>query len=141
MAIYDEVDILLSTDGDLNVSANGDLQMAEPSGVVAQDIMFRARTDWDDFDPHPKLGADLQRLIGEPNNKEAGVRAEELFYSSLTKGGRFDPADLRLKAVPVSMERVVLYAFVNALNYDATLITMAVLDYEAGIINTSGGGE
>lgn len=139
MAVYDEIDILLSTDGDLRVTANGDLQMAEPSGVVIQDIMFRARTDWDDFDPHPKIGADLQRLIGEPNSKEAGTTAEELLFSSLTKDGRFDTMDLRIKSVPISMDRIVIYTFINASNYDSALITMPVLDYQLGIINTSGG--
>ena len=141
MAVYDEVDILMSPSGDLTVAQNGDFQMAAPSGVVAQDIMFRARTDWDDFDPHPKLGADLQSLIGEPNTRESATQAENKLLESLTKDGRMDTLDLKIKAVPISLERIVMYTFVNASNFDTNVFTAAVLDYESGIINSPGGGQ
>jgi len=139
MGLYIETDILVSASGDLTIAPNGDFQMAAPSGVLSQDIAFRARTDWDDFEPHPKLGANLQSLIGEPNTKEAGMEAEKKLFNSLTIGGMVNPVDLRVKAVPISAERIALYSFVNATNYNSNIFDVAVFDYGEGIINALGG--
>jgi len=79
MAIYIDTDILVTASGDLTVAPNGDFMIAEPSGVLTQDIAFRARTDWNDFEPHQRLGANLQSLIGETNTKERGGEADNFF--------------------------------------------------------------
>ncbi len=135
MGIYTNIDILVTASGDLTVAPNGDLQMASPSGVLAQDITFRARTDWNDFEPHPKLGANLQSLIGQNNTRETGKEAERLLLSSLTIGGMISAVDLRVKAVPLSNERIALYSFVNAANYKSNIFDVAIFDYGNGIIN------
>ena len=139
MATYNEIDITMSPDGDLVLDSRKDLRMAAPSGVVKQDITFRARTEYDDFTPHPDIGADLPSLVGEPNSKENALMAEEKLFTSLTKDNRFNHNDIRVKAVPISMNSIVLYTFVNASNYNTNLFVASVLDYENGITNTSGG--
>ena len=139
MAIYIDKDILVTASGDLTIAADGDFKIAEPSGVLSQDVAFRARTDWNDFEPHPRLGANLQSLIGEPNTKEIGAQAENLLFNSLTMGGMVDPNDLRIKAVPISAERIALYSFVNATNYKSNIFDVAIFDYGEGIVNALGG--
>jgi len=141
MAIYDHIDIETTPEYDFNLSSSKDLKMAEPSGCLKQDIMFRARTDLNDFVPHPDIGADLQRFIGEINNRENAVKAEARLYDSLTKDGRILSSDLRVKAVPINRDSIALYCFVNASNYDTNVFTAAVLSYENGILNTPGGGQ
>jgi len=141
MAIYDQIDIETSPSGDFVLSSSKDLKMAAPSGCLKQDIMFRARTDLNDFVPHPDIGADLQRFIGEINNRETAVGAENRLFDSLTKDGRMLRSDLRVKAVPISADRIAIYTFVNASNFDTNVFTAAVLDYENGILNTPGGGQ
>ena len=141
MAIYDHIDIETSPSGDFVLSPSKDFQMAAPSGCLKQDIMFRARTDLNDFVPHPDIGADLQRFIGEQNTRETGIAAEDRLFDSLTKDGRVARTDLRVKGVPLSMHRIALYTFVNASNHDINIFTAAVLDYENGILNTPGGGQ
>lgn len=141
MAIYNEIDIQVSASGDLVVGANKDFQMAEPSGCLQQDIAFRARTDKDDFEPHPDIGADLQSLIGEQNTRENAGIAERKLFDSLTKDGRIERQDLVVKGVPIAMNTVAVYTFVNASNYDVDIFTAAILDYREGISNTPGGGQ
>ena len=141
MAIYDHIDIETSSSGDLVLSSSKDLKMAAPSGCLKQDIMFRARTDLNDFGPHPNIGADLQRFIGETNNRENASKAEDRLYDSLTKDGRIISNDVRVKAVPINADSIAMYTFVNASNFDTKVFTAAVLSYENGILNTPGGGQ
>ena len=141
MGVYTNTDILVSASGDLAIGSNGDFQMATPSGVLIQDMAFRARTDWDDFEPHPKLGANLQELIGEPNDRYTGGKAEDMLRSSFTQGNMIYPLDLRVKAVPISNEKIALYGFVDATNYKSNVFHVAIFDYGDGIINALGGEE
>lgn len=135
MSVYDEVDIEATPNYDILLSASKDLKMAAASGCLKQDIMFRARTDLNDFVPHMDLGADLQRFIGEPNTRENARLAENRLFDSLTKDARVGVNDLRVKAVPISNESIAMYTFVNTSNYDINIITATVLDFENGIQN------
>jgi len=136
MAIYDSIDIEASPSYDLVLSSSKDLKMSAASGCLKQDIMFRARTDLNDFVPHPGIGADLQRFIGEPNTRENAKKAEERLYNSLTKDSRVFSSDLRIRAVPIARDRVAIYTFVNASNFEVSSSVAVILDYEGGILNT-----
>ena len=140
MGSYNEIDIEVSPSGDLVIDSDKDLKLAKPSGVLLQDIVFRARTEDLDFEPHPHVGADLQVLVGEPNTKANAETAEDKLLRSLTKDGRIIPNDVRVKAVPISLSEIALYTFVNSSNYNSKLFTTAVLNYTDGI-NVPGGGQ
>lgn len=113
MITYSEVDIQVSPSGDLTVAANGDFLLADPSGVLKQDIAFRLKTDFNDFRPHPDIGADMSSLIGEQNNRTTAQRGEEKIVYSLTKDGRIGGADLMVKAVPINLDNIVYYVFIR----------------------------
>lgn len=140
MGSYNEIDIEVSPSGDLVIDSDMDLKLAKPSGVLKQDIAFRARTEDLDFEPHPHIGADLQSLVGEPNTKESALSAEDKLLRSLTKDGRIIANDVSIKAVPINNDEIVLYTFINSSNYDSKLFTTAVLNYTNGI-NVPGGGQ
>ena len=139
MAQYDEIDILVDASGDLVLDSSKNFKFASARETLQQDVMFRARTDFNDFEPHPEVGADLQSLLGEPNSRESAVLGEKKLFTSLTKDGRIIPQDLRVKSVPISMSRIAMYTFINSSNEDINVFTAAVLDYEGGILNTPGG--
>ena len=141
MAQYDEIDILVDASGDLVLDSGKNFKFATPRETLQQDIAFRALTEFDDFEPHPDVGADLQALLGEPNSREAAESAEKKLFTSLTKDGRIIQQDLRVKAVPIGMNTIAIYTFVNSSNEDINAFTAAVLDYENGILNTPGGGQ
>lgn len=113
MITYSEVDIKVSPSGDLTIAANGDFALADPSGVLKQDIAFRLKTDFNDFRPHPDIGADLSSLIGEQNTRITAQRGEEKIVYSLTKDGRVAGIDLMVKAVPLSLYNLAYYVFVR----------------------------
>jgi hypothetical protein len=113
MIIYSEIDIKVSPSGDMTLGANKDFELANPSGVLKQDIAFRLRTDYNDFTPHPDIGADLNSLIGEPNTRETASNGELRIINSLTKDGRVAASDLLVKAVPISLYNLVYYVFVR----------------------------
>lgn len=141
MAQYNEIDILVDASGDLVLDSGKNFKFATARETLQQDVMFRARTEFDDFEPYPKVGADLQSLIGEPNSRENAATGEKKLFTSLTKDGRIIPEDLRVKAVPIDMNSIAMYTFVNSSNEDVNVFTAVVLNYEAGISNTAGGGE
>ena len=141
MAQYDEIDILVDASGDLVLDSGKNFKFATPGETLQQDIAFRALTEFDDFEPHPDVGADLRALLGEPNSREAAESAEKKLFTSLTKDGRIIQQDLRVKAVPIGMNTIAIYTFVNSSNEDINAFTAAVLDYENGILNTPGGGQ
>ena len=141
MAQYTEIDILVDASGDLVLNSSKNFKFATARETLQQDIAFRARTEFNDFEPNPKVGADLQSLLGEPNSRENAAMGERKLFTSLTKDGRIIPEDLKIKAVPISMNSIAMYTFVNSSNDDVNVFTAAVLDYENGILNTSGGGE
>jgi hypothetical protein len=113
MITYTERDINVSASGDLVLAANGDLSLAEPSGVLKQDISFRVKTDYNDFSPHPDVGADLGSLIGEVNNLQTATIGEKKIIRSLTKDGRIASRDLIVKSMPISLDNVVYYIFIK----------------------------
>lgn len=141
MAQYNEIDILVDASGDMVIDSSKNFKFATSRETLQQDIAFRARTEYNDFEPHPDVGADLQSLIGEPNTRESAQEGERKLFVSLTKDGRIMPQDLRVKATPIGIYQLALYTFVNSSNDDINAFTAAVLDYENGILNTPGGGQ
>lgn len=141
MAQYTEIDILVDPSGDLTLDSSKNFKFATSRETLQQDIAFRARTEFNDFEPHPDVGAGLQALIGEPNTRETAVLGEKKLFKSLTKDGRILPQDLRVKGTPIGIYQIALYTFVNSSNEDVNVFTAAVLDYENGILNTPGGGQ
>lgn len=113
MSIYNKIDIAVTPSGDLSLSSTGDFDLVLASGVLKQDITFRVRTNYMEFSPHPGLGADLDSLIGEPNTRENAKIGELKIIHSLTDDTMIRKNDLYVKGMPISLEKIVYYIFVN----------------------------
>jgi phage baseplate assembly protein W len=113
MGIYNEVDISVSPSGDLRLGSNKDFILVSASGVLKQDVAFRLRTNPGEFIPHPELGAGLDDLIGEPNDRRTAKIGESKIIHSLVYDTRITNIDLMVRAVPISLESVVFYVFIN----------------------------
>jgi hypothetical protein len=112
MSLYNEVDLYVTPSGDLDLTGHN-LRMTAASGVLRQDIAFRLRTNYDDFTPHPEVGADLDELIGEPNTREVATLGSSKITHSLTRDGMVRNIDLYVRGVPISNEDLAYYVFVN----------------------------
>jgi hypothetical protein len=113
MGIYNDLDISVSASGDLTIQANGDFKTVVGSSVLKQDITFRVRSNPGDFYPHPELGAGLDEIIGEPNDRNTCAIGERKIAHSLTNDGMIKSIDLAVKGVPIALDQVVYYLFVN----------------------------
>jgi len=138
MGFYNETDIKVTASGDLELGSNNDFVYVASSGVLQQDIAFRLRTDYNDFVPHPEIGADLSSLIGEPNTRATTKLGESKIIHSLTYDGRIRSNDLYLRGVPIALEKVVYYVFVNDGIEQLNVTPDVIFDMIDGMTNTPG---
>ena len=138
MGTYNDIDIQVTPSGDIALGSNKDLVMIATSGVLKQDITFRLRTDYNDFSPHPEIGADLVELIGEPNTRPVSKLGESKIVHSLTYDGMVRNLDLYVRGVPVSSEKIVYYVFVNDGIEQLNVTPDVVFDMMRGTTNTPG---
>ena len=113
MPIYNEVDIAVTASGDLTLSSNYDFALTQGSGVLKQDIAFRLRTNPGEFIPHTDLGAGMDDIIGEPNNRQTCKVGESKIITSLINDGMVGNSDLYVRGVPIALDKIVYYTFVN----------------------------
>lgn len=138
MSLYNETDIAVTPSGDLSLDSTGGFPIIVGSGVLQQDIAFRLRTDYDDFTPHPEIGADLVELIGEPNTREVVKFGETKIIHSLTHDARIRNVDLYVRGVPVALEKVIYYVFVNDGIEQINVTPSVVFNMMTGLTNIPG---
>jgi len=138
MAFYDKVDIKVSPSGDLSLDSNKDFLLTTASGVLKQDITFRLRTNYREFIPHPEISANLDEIIGEPNNRYTAKIGEGKIINSLTQDGMVAKGDLYVKAVPLSLDKIAYYIFVQDGTDQLNVTPDIVFDMERGTINIPG---
>lgn len=94
------MDLLLSSDGDL-VVADGALSLTPtPAQEKSQMVMSRVKTSNPDWFHHPRIGADLEELYGEPCTRETAQKGIDQITTSLTYDGYFLPSQVQVEAVP-----------------------------------------
>lgn len=85
MAYYFEEDISTNFQGDLNLTANGDLKLANPVETRSAVANFLLRTDNGDYAPDPLLGCNLGSFVGRLSNAESLEEMESSILRSLTE--------------------------------------------------------
>jgi hypothetical protein len=138
MATYHEVDLLVTPSGDIMLSSNRELAMANGSGVLKQDIAFRLRTNPGEFVPHLDVGAGLEELIGEPNTRTTTKIGESKITRSLIYDGMVRNMDLYVRGVPISQEATVFYTFVNNGDGQWNVTPDVVFNAMSGLTNLPG---
>lgn len=138
MGFYNETDIRVTASGDLSIDASQDLDLITGSGVLQQDIAFRLRTNYDEFTPHPDVGADLDELIGEPNTREVTKVGQQKIIRSLTHDNRIRNLDLYVRGVPIATDKTVYYVFVNNGTTKLNVTPDVIFDMINGMTNTPG---
>ena len=138
MSTYNEIDIQVTPSGDLSLSSDGGFALISASGVLKQDVTFRVRTNRDEFEPHPDVGADLDEIIGEPNTREtAGIGNRKIQYS-LTSDGMVRDRDLSIRGVPIALDKVVYYVFIRNGTEQLNVTPDVVFSASNGLVNIPG---
>lgn len=107
------VDLKVDEDGDLVVGDNGDLALATPVETIVQDIIFRIRTQHNDYELDPLIGANINIFLGEPNTRRNGDLIKEQVYHALTRDNRLRRPQFNVEVVPVGMDTVLILVIIT----------------------------
>lgn len=138
------IDLEVDDDGDLVIDSSMDLKVATALRTVAQDVVFRIRTEVGDFKPHPTLGSNAITMKGEPNTRYNGDLLQQMIVRSLTYDGRFHPNEFTVDVVPVSEDEVAIFVIFPAI-FDSSGSTTSTLslsfsfNYDSGTIEAIAG--
>lgn len=101
-------DILLTSDGDLNLLPNGDIETVDNGDALAQHVMVCLRTYLNDASTFPGIGSIIEDFIGQPNTREVGTALENEVRRAILTSSIFDASVLRVTAVPISTQQMLL---------------------------------
>lgn len=134
MARYDGTDLRLTEDGDL-VIERGDLSTVTKQEFVKQTARNRIKTsdpDWYDY-IIDEIGANLEDLLGRPNNPETARLGIEKIGEALTKDGLVDTDDIYIKPVPVGRYVIGFFIFIRVDDVGQPLFFEVLFNLDTGL--------
>lgn len=104
-------DFYWTLDGDFALGADGDLRDTsfDPLRSTWQEMRTRVRSSTKDWAPWPSLGANLDELIGSPNNRITAEEGKTKIISALTMNGFMKKEQLNIRYVPITENRLVYF--------------------------------
>lgn len=137
MANYDTLDLDWSWDGDFYIGEDGDIKTNDDDLVrsLENEIQTVLKSEFDDWESHPTLGANLSDFRGEPNTRETGRAIEERVISRLTSINLVKAEDIAVRVTPTSSSQVMIAISVravptpsNRLNLGERILTTLLYD-------------
>lgn len=136
------IDMEVDDDGDLVVSEQGDIKIADSRRTTLQDIMFRVRTIIGDYVPDRLLGSNIATMYGAQNTRHNGELIRTMVRRSLLFDARFSSHEIMVDVTPISQESVLVIIMVNGMFPDVEdtepLLVKFELNYETGTIDVIG---
>jgi hypothetical protein len=108
MRAYRVKDLKWSWSGDLFISDSGDLQSTQDGSLESfiQEVQTRVRSDLEDWEMTPHLGASLTELVGEPNEPKVAEEGKVRILSALTRDAFCDIGYIKIRYMPVSASQI-----------------------------------
>jgi hypothetical protein len=102
------VDLYWTLDGDLAISETGDLKDTsfDMYRSIWQEMRTRCRSSFRDWALHPTLGANIDEIIGNPNNRITAEEGKARIIAALTQGGFISRNLIRVRYLPVGRHRL-----------------------------------
>ena len=108
-------DLYFRETGDLALGSDGDFAMVDsPWRNYSQQAYIRLKTAIGDYQLYPGLGADLERLIGEPNTEKTGELGKMMIFKALTRDSSLAGMAIDIKAIPVSYNAIRFDVYMTA---------------------------
>lgn len=107
MAVYTAVDLASNFSGDLCLSDNGDIAIANSIDTYKAAANFVLRTDYGDYAPNENVGSNLGNYIGENNTPEIHEKMEVGVKQALINE-LFDKTDVSVDAVPLDVNEALV---------------------------------
>jgi len=101
-------DLYWTLDGDLSLGKSGDLKDTsfDVFRSLWQECRTRTRSSFRDWALHPSLGANLDELLGEINNKATAEEGKTRIINALTQGGFLPKEAIRVRYLPIGRHRL-----------------------------------
>lgn len=106
-------DLYFSEAGDIGVSNNGDLATTSSHvNLLEQNARIRLATRKSDFQPYPRFGADMQRMIGLPNTPQTARFGKALIERGLLYDSFIARAGITVDATPTAPDTITFDIYV-----------------------------
>lgn len=127
-------DLKMTVDGELVIGPDGDIATVEGDEAIAQQILFRLKTQKRDWTLSPEVGANLESFIGKPNTRETRDLIEVAVLSELVRA-QLVIAPL-VKCIQLSAEEVfITVEFPSIEDRSRTVMVTANLDLKTGLVS------
>lgn len=130
---YTQQDLLLTTDGDLVLAANGDLKESSIDETTKQDVVINLYTILGDMDALPYIGSRIIDFIGEPNTRQNAQLIKSEMLRALTANGRFFGSDIAVRIIPVDVDAIASYITVQNAAGQVAQTIMFDFNYISGL--------
>lgn len=140
MARYDESDLLLTDDGDILINERGDFALVDKNDYVSQSVRNRVVSSDPEWSDHvaDDICANMEDMIGMPNNPDTAKMGIERISDSLTRYGLVDRGDMYIRPVPISRYILSYFVFIKTPYDDKTVGFEIQLNLETGVAVRSG---
>ncbi len=136
MSRYEGSDLRFSDEGDLVITSDGDFDLVHKKEFIEQSSRHRMRTsdpDWFDYDVSD-IGANLEDLIGWPNNPDTAREGISRIMSCLTKDGLISHDDIYIRPVPIEKYVLVFFIFIDIEQGESPITFNIMFNLETGIV-------
>lgn len=129
-------EITITEDGDLAIGPDGDFAVSLNQQALAEHIMVRLRTYFNEASAFKNIGAKMEDFAGKPNTREVGQLIELSASNALTIDNFLSAEDFTITAVPESLHTVRLYIdpdpnniglFSGVLSFDIDLVSGQII--------------
>ncbi len=117
MSVYTAQDIVLSLSGDLQVSAGGDIELADSYESHKNAVNFLLKTNKGDFKPDKRIGCDLGNFIGQNNSTTVFTEIEDTAVENIEKF-IFSRSDFAVHAVPLTYDEAGVFVVIGGTYVD-----------------------
>jgi len=119
LPVQDRLDLVFTKNGDYSLSSIGndfrDTSFAAFESVK-QEVRTRVCSITKDWVFYPTITANLDLVIGKPNNKETGLFIEGEVRRALSHDSFISAKDLKVRAFPLSNETIGIMVMLTVIN-------------------------
>lgn len=112
---YINQDLQITDDGDLVLTAGGDLKVASIDQTSKQDVVLNLYTILGDMGALPFIGSRVIDFIGEPNSRQNAQLLQSEMLRALTVNQRFFTNDVSIRIVPTDIDAIACYITIQNL--------------------------
>lgn len=116
MANYDSIDLDFTWDGDFKIGDDGDIADTRSDLIqsLRNELHTILRSEFDDWELHPQLGANISEFRGQPNSRKIGRAMEDRIRTKVIGATIVQPEDIVVQVLPVGRHQVLTTITVNA---------------------------